>query len=269
MKMYSIGEMAKLMGISVQMLRRYSNIGLISPCYINPDTGYRFYDASSFSSIDRAKYLQKLGFSLAEIKSLYKNNDINFLVERLNALAGEVEADIKTKQALLDELQWYSRFFSYATDGQMLNKAYIRYFPERTAFLVDRFDGETPASGNARLYSTKNLPEFKKLDYRRQNIILYNTDAFFNRILKPFKYGFYLKAAPSFENSKFYTFRQGYYICFQTRVLTEEWTPEIFSHFFKDVARPPYIIADEYEDDLFRFKRCIYEVQLYFEQPFI
>lgn len=266
-KMYSIGEMADLMGISVQMLRRYSNIGLIKPCYINPENGYRYYDASNFSPIDRAKYLQKFGFSLTEIRDLYQTGDIALLVEQLDALAREAEEIIRKKQVLLDELQWYSRYFTHTVDEQSLGRPYIRYFPERYAFLVDRYDGESPESGNARLYLTKNKKEFRDLEYRRQNLLLYNTEAFFEGQLKPFRYGFYLFTPPSEENPHFFKFEAGYYICFQAKILMQEWSPTIFSHFFSNVSRPPYVIADEYENDLFKFRQCIYEIQLYFEQP--
>lgn len=78
-EMYSIGEIAKLMGLSVQTIRYYSNIGLITPCFVNPETGYRFYDAKSFSPLDRAKYLQKLGFTLAEVKDMYEKNDVGYV----------------------------------------------------------------------------------------------------------------------------------------------------------------------------------------------
>ena len=71
-KLYSIGKTAELMGISVQTLRLYSKLGIVKPSFINPENGYRYYDATTFSTIDRLRYLQKLGFSLSEIKALYE-----------------------------------------------------------------------------------------------------------------------------------------------------------------------------------------------------
>lgn len=266
-EMYSIGEIAKLMGLSVQTIRYYSNIGLITPCFVNPETGYRFYDAKSFSPLDRAKYFQKLGFTLAEVKEMYEKNDVGYVIDRLNVHAKQMEESIRRQQLLLDELIWYSKVFSHKTSENILNKPYIRYFPARFAFAVNRFPGESPARGNARLYLKKNGNAFRKLEYRRQNMILYNSDEFFSGELSPFKYGFYLRELPNFESNYFLTFQAGYYICFQTRVLTGDWTSDIFCHFFKNVARPPYVIADEYEDDLFRFKQSVYEIQLYFDQP--
>ena len=37
--LYSIGEVAKIMGVSIQTLRYYSSINLLQPKYTNPATG--------------------------------------------------------------------------------------------------------------------------------------------------------------------------------------------------------------------------------------
>lgn len=266
-KMYSIGEMAKLMGISVQTLRHYSNINLITPCFINKETGYRFYDAGNFSTIDRAKYLQRFGFSLEEIKNLYQENSISYTIDCLNNRAKKIEDDIHKKQALLNELRWYSQFFSHAVKRPPLNTPYIRYFPERYAFAVDRMPNEFPEDANARLYRKKNEDPFRHLEYRRQNMLLYNSKAFFKGELSPLKYGFYLGHEPDMKSRYILTFQEGYYICFQTQVLTGNWSPDIFSCYFKNTPLPPYIIADEYEDNFFQFRQCVYEVQLFSDQP--
>ena len=41
--LYSIGEAAEILGISVQTLRYYDKIKLLEPAYTNPNTGYRYY----------------------------------------------------------------------------------------------------------------------------------------------------------------------------------------------------------------------------------
>ena len=40
-KFYAIGEVSKIMGVSVQALRYYAKINLLEPEYISPRTGYR------------------------------------------------------------------------------------------------------------------------------------------------------------------------------------------------------------------------------------
>ena len=54
-KLYTIGETAKLLGVSPRTLRYYDEINLIKPTYIDEDTGYRYYTFEKFHYIDRIK----------------------------------------------------------------------------------------------------------------------------------------------------------------------------------------------------------------------
>lgn len=40
-KLFSIGDMARLFHLSVSSIRHYESIGLITPEYVDPATGYR------------------------------------------------------------------------------------------------------------------------------------------------------------------------------------------------------------------------------------
>ena len=41
-KLFQIGDVAKLFHLSVSSLRHYENVGLLTPEYIAPGTGYRY-----------------------------------------------------------------------------------------------------------------------------------------------------------------------------------------------------------------------------------
>ena len=58
MKKYSIGETAKMMGVSVNTLRYWINEGLIEPEVVDPDSGYRYYSFNQLHYIHRVKYLR-------------------------------------------------------------------------------------------------------------------------------------------------------------------------------------------------------------------
>ena len=78
--LYSIGEAAEILGISVQTLRYYDKIKLLEPAYINPNTGYRYYSYIQLSLIDRIRYLQNFGLSLKDIKSAFAHDTGRALV---------------------------------------------------------------------------------------------------------------------------------------------------------------------------------------------
>jgi len=266
-KLYSIGETAELMGISVQTLRLYSKMGIIKPSFINPKTGYRFYDATTFSTIDRLRYLQKLGFSLTEIKSLYEKNNISSIVQELKQLEQKKRREIAEQQELLDCILWYQHYYSGRDENVPLKQAYIKHFDERVAFLVDRHKTDTKGTANERLYLMKNQPEYKELSFRRKFVTLYDSDDFFSGRLTPTQYGIYLSPSSNREDVRIQRFPAGYYICFLSRILVGDWSPDIVSHFFKSSPFPPYVIADEFENSFFRFDECPYEVQLFFPNP--
>ena len=46
-ELFQIGEVAKLFQVSVGSLRHYEQAGLLTPQYIDPDSGYRYYSTSS------------------------------------------------------------------------------------------------------------------------------------------------------------------------------------------------------------------------------
>jgi DNA-binding transcriptional MerR regulator/effector-binding domain-containing protein len=68
--MFSIGEFARLGGVSVRTLRHYDEIGLLRPATVDPDTGYRGYSAAQLGQINRVMALKELGLSLAQVRRL-------------------------------------------------------------------------------------------------------------------------------------------------------------------------------------------------------
>jgi len=69
-KLMKISEIAASLGISVKAMRIYEHLGIIKPAEINKQTGYRYYSIDQVDQLSTLIELQKLGFSLAEIKKL-------------------------------------------------------------------------------------------------------------------------------------------------------------------------------------------------------
>ena len=68
--MFSIGEFARLGGVSVRTLRHYDEIGLLPPATVDPDTGYRGYSAPQLAQLNRIMALKELGLSLTQARRL-------------------------------------------------------------------------------------------------------------------------------------------------------------------------------------------------------
>ncbi len=68
--MFGIGTVARLTGVSPRTLRYYDDIGLLSPKWIDPNTGYRWYEPQQIHRLHRILALRDLGVRLIEISRL-------------------------------------------------------------------------------------------------------------------------------------------------------------------------------------------------------
>lgn len=81
--LFSIGDVAKLFHLSVSSLRHYEDVGLITPEYIAPDSGYRYYSARQFEVLNTIRYLRVLDMPLTEIADFLSNRDVERIEEKL------------------------------------------------------------------------------------------------------------------------------------------------------------------------------------------
>ncbi|MEQ9586658.1 MAG: heavy metal-responsive transcriptional regulator [Parvibaculaceae bacterium] len=93
MRAYKIGEISKLVSLSMDTLRYYEKIKLLPPVTRN-SSGMREYDDKDISRLRFIKRAQKMNFSLAEIGQL--------LTMRENPLKARTEVRTLTHQKLSD-----------------------------------------------------------------------------------------------------------------------------------------------------------------------
>lgn len=83
LKLFQIGEIAKLFHLSVSSIRHYEDIGLVTPEYIDPQTGYRYFSIRQFEIFNSIRYLRNLDMPLSEISDFLKNRDVENIEEKL------------------------------------------------------------------------------------------------------------------------------------------------------------------------------------------
>lgn len=69
--LYTIGEVARLSGLSVQTIRYYSDIGVLPPARVT-EAGYRLYSEADCARLELVRTLRGLGFGLETIAELLK-----------------------------------------------------------------------------------------------------------------------------------------------------------------------------------------------------
>jgi DNA-binding transcriptional MerR regulator len=104
--MFSIGEFARHGRVSVRMLRHYDAIGLIRPACVDPDTGYRFYQASQLDELNRVIALKDLGFSLQQVQAILEEKvTAAELRGMLKLRRAEIQASIEAETARLARVE--------------------------------------------------------------------------------------------------------------------------------------------------------------------
>lgn len=101
-ELLSIGRMAKLNRVSIPTLRLYDDMGLLKPRYVNPDSGYRYYDIHQNARLDMIAYMKELGMSLAEIANAFKKEDLDIIESLLVQKSEQIHEQIRQLKARHD-----------------------------------------------------------------------------------------------------------------------------------------------------------------------
>lgn len=97
--MYQIGEFSHLCETTIKTLRYYDKINLLKPAVVDKFSGYRYYDDAQMKQLFEIKKLQKVGFSLSEIKTIMKEKDVSMIEKKII----ELEKEYKEKFDILEE----------------------------------------------------------------------------------------------------------------------------------------------------------------------
>src|SRR5580658_7391272 len=115
--MFSIGEFARLGGVSVRTLRHYDEIGLLCPAKVDPDTGYRGYSAPQLRQLNRIMALKELGLSLTQARRLLDGITVEELRGMLMLRHAQLEHELDQHQNQLLGVEARLRFI--AREGAM------------------------------------------------------------------------------------------------------------------------------------------------------
>ena len=94
--LFSIGEMAKAVGITRKTILNYETKGLITPDKKDGTTGNRYYTIDTFTQIRTIRVFQNLGLSLDEIREYFDDStDLEPVINRLKKMRDELNLTIE------------------------------------------------------------------------------------------------------------------------------------------------------------------------------
>lgn len=128
-----IGRMSEINHITVAVLRLYDEKGLLKPRYVDPDTGYRYYDWNQNARLDMIACMKELGMTLQEIHEIFENKDMDrmeeVLVQRNEQLYEQRRALKEQQKSIQRAIRSMERFRKSPITG-IVSLEYIeqRYF---------------------------------------------------------------------------------------------------------------------------------------------
>lgn len=144
-KLLRAGELARLLGVSTDLLRHYERIGVLPPP-LRASNGYRLYSRRSVDRVCAVRRSLRLGFSLAELSGIFRIRDQGGVPCRsVRALAEEklrrVEQAIQELRGLRQQLRQVLRKWD-----QLLAKTRKG---ERARLLESLSEGPIPSNRSA------------------------------------------------------------------------------------------------------------------------
>ena len=132
MKEYlSIGELARIFDMDVQLLRHYDAKGLLVPEIRNAENNRRFYHFDQIYPLATIRYLRRLGYSLPQIKAFISNNGLRENLETLIDQAELLQRQCDELNATIQIIQNKVEFIEREQTISQPNEIFIKEYPER------------------------------------------------------------------------------------------------------------------------------------------
>ncbi|WP_232374727.1 MerR family transcriptional regulator [Mycolicibacterium mengxianglii] len=111
----SIGDFSRMTQLSVKALRHYHDVGLVTPVYVDPATGYRYYSQQQIPTVQVVRRLRELDMPVAEVRAVLaaqpaqRHSLISEHLRRLEAELAATRGAVESLRALLERPQATTR----------------------------------------------------------------------------------------------------------------------------------------------------------------
>lgn len=151
-RLFSIGKLSTLTGVHIQSLRYYEELGILKPAYVDPQSGYRYYNFQHMRIVEAIQYCVELDIPLRQFRDflLEEDGQIDYsrLIDDGIRLANEKMARMKARLAFLENVR---REMLHARDCRA-NARIKSIFPERLCWAVPYEGTQTSPEFHAALY---------------------------------------------------------------------------------------------------------------------
>ena len=229
----TIGEMAKFTGASVYSLRYYERINMLTPAYIDPNSGYRYYSLEQTYLINIIKLCVELDIPLKEMTE-FIDQDSNIDISALLAYGKKIaRKKLKALEKGLRYIKVLEKQIAFSEKYQV-DEIYSQELPEIKFYSV-------PYEKTFDLINSRDwMNMFSSIPYD-ENDYEYEDMPEFGLICKHTPAGIYRYAVLEVPKSKksdvsdenIITMPGGTYFCMQSDESQIENAPEVFKEHIK------------------------------------
>ena len=155
---FTPAELAKLFGISKQLLLYYDKNDIFSPEFVD-ENGYRFYVLSQYFTLQIIISLRKLDVSLKEIKAYLKSKDINLLKDIYRNKQQEYKKQIEELLYLEKTMQQKITFLNNI-QNLPLNQILLEIQEEEYLYFSEDISFQQPIKQRMKVLANHMLPVF-------------------------------------------------------------------------------------------------------------
>ena len=125
--MYKIGDFSNLSKTTIKTLRYYEKEGLLTPGYIDSNTGYRYYESSQLVDLSKIVHLRQAGLSIKDIKNILDGQDLTNILKNRKK---EIEKQLFNYNTELSKI-------NYLLEGNMQNEIFVKKIPSYIIYYRD------------------------------------------------------------------------------------------------------------------------------------
>lgn len=96
-----IGRFSKMTRLTVKALRRYDELGLLTPAVVDPSSGYRYYRYGQANRAEAIKMLRRLDLPYARIRELLQADDPEIVDKLLHLHREHLESELDRHRRML------------------------------------------------------------------------------------------------------------------------------------------------------------------------
>lgn len=129
---YKIGDVARILGISRDLLRYYEKKGVVRP-QKDKVNDYRYYDSWDMNFLMDCLWYKQFGFGIDQIAHMVTDSDYDALLTQLGEKRDDLEASIRHQELLLRRISEHRSQITRI--GEFLGKCDICRSPELLCYL--------------------------------------------------------------------------------------------------------------------------------------